>query len=55
MNVEKQKLYHCDPHFKTIPKLGHNPYFRPTVNILFFGGFGKHLCAEAADRLSAMS
>jgi hypothetical protein len=51
--LKTQKLYHCDPHFKTISKIGHNPYFRPTVKILFFGGFGKHLWADAAERLLA--
>ena len=53
--LETQKLYLCNPHFRTIPKIGHNQYFQPTVKISFFGGFDKHLCAEAADRLSATS
>ena len=46
--LELQKLYYCNPQFQTIPKIGHNPYFRPTVKISLFGGFGKRLCVEAA-------
>ena len=34
--LDTQKSHNFDPHFMTIPMSGHNPYFRLTVNILYF-------------------
>jgi len=34
--LDTQKSHHRDPYFMTIPMSGHNPYFRLTVNILYF-------------------
>jgi hypothetical protein len=37
--LDTQKSHHCDPHLMPIPMIGHNPYFRLTVNILYFSDF----------------
>jgi len=41
--LDTKKSNQCDPHFMTIPMSGHNPYFRLTVNILYFLSLCNHL------------